>query len=74
MGDKNPLQANLLPNQEDIVSGAQLQNSQFFESLKIEDPLRKSFLAISENNVTCRNKNATGPVSTLMHILKATSA
>ena len=70
MGDKNLLQANLLPDQESYIPGAQLQNSQFFESLKIEDPLRKSFLAISEKNATCRDKNATGPVSTLMHILK----
>ena len=57
-------------DQESYIPGAQLQNSQFFESLKIEDPLRKSFLAISEKNATCRDKNATGPVSTLMHILK----
>ena len=65
MDVQDALQNSLIPGNEDV------QKSQFFESLNVEDPLREYLLTISEKNSACRSKNATGPFATLMHILKA---
>ena len=70
MSDDNALEQDLISD-KDPEPRDNLQSSRFFESLNMEDPLRKSLLIISEKNAACRSKNATGPVATLMHILKA---